>query len=73
MTRRAPWVFTGERDGAGQPVEWFAGIPARDLTAADVAALSDAEYATVEASRLYRAAEPKAATKPAPDAKGEGS
>jgi hypothetical protein len=73
MARRAPWVFTGERNGAGEPMEWHAGIPARDLTTADVAVLSDEEYATVGASRLYRVAEVKAG-KPAAAAStgGEG-
>jgi hypothetical protein len=58
MTRKHPWAFTGQRDANGEPAEWHAGIPARDLAEADVAALSDEEYAVVEASRLYRQAAP---------------
>jgi hypothetical protein len=56
MTRKHPWRFTGARDAQGQALEFFSGVPARDLTAEDVAALGDAEYALVEASGLYQLA-----------------
>lgn len=47
----------------GQPSEHFHGVPARDLTADDVAALSDEQRAAVEQGTLYvrtRAPEPVA-------------
>lgn len=63
--RKAPWRFVGQRDASGQPLEYFHGIPARDLTADDVAALTDDQYATVEASALYETAQaPKPSAKP---------
>lgn len=63
--RKAPWRFVGNRDDQGRPLEYFAGIPARDLTADDVAVLTDDQYATVEASALYEAAQaPKPSAKP---------
>lgn len=37
----------------GQPGEYHYAIPARDLTADDVAGLTDDQKATVEASKLY--------------------
>jgi hypothetical protein len=51
--RTAPWRYTGAHDAAGRPLEFFSGIPARDLTEQDVAGLSDDDYALVEASTLY--------------------
>lgn len=53
MARKHPWQFTSQRNGQGEPLEFVMGIPARDLTADDVAALGEAEYALVEASPLY--------------------
>lgn len=51
------WI--GERDAAGKPVEFFGapdGLPARDLTGADVAALNAAQRSKLESAagqRLY--------------------
>lgn len=44
--------------------EHYEGVPARDLSAADVARLDDAQRALVAASPLYRAEAPSAATEP---------
>ena len=38
----------------GDGSEFHSGIPARDLCEADVEQLSDAQLATVEASKLYK-------------------
>lgn len=51
--RVTEWRFTGKKDAAGVPHEYHTGIPARNLDADDVAALSDDEYKTVELSKLY--------------------
>lgn len=54
MSKRVTdWRFTGKKDANGIPHEYHMGIPARSLDAADVAALTDDEYKTVEASKLY--------------------
>lgn len=54
--RKSPWRWLGQADANGVPVNFFIGIPARDLTADDVANLTDEQYATVEASKLYEQA-----------------
>jgi hypothetical protein len=54
MSKRiAEWRFTGKKDANGVPHEYHMGIPARNLDAADVELLTDDEYKTVEASKLY--------------------
>jgi len=63
--RKSPWRFVGQKDAAGQPAEYIAGVPARDLTADDVAQLTDDNYAAVEASALYQSAQAPKPTKPA--------
>ena len=47
------WIYQGKG-------EFLDGIPARDLTAADVARLSLDQVAAVESSRLYRRAPKRA-------------
>jgi|APGre2960657404_1045060.scaffolds.fasta_scaffold179164_2 hypothetical protein len=64
MMRTSPWRFVGARDAQGQPAEWYVGIPARDLTADDVANLSEEQYAVVAASALYASAQSPKAAKP---------
>ena len=67
--RHGWWTFTAQRDATGRPLEFFDGVPARDLAPEDVAALSEDAYEIVTVSPLYeKAKEP--ATK---DAKGKGS
>lgn len=56
--RHGTWRFTGERNAAGEPLQFFTGIPARDLTDHDIDQLSDDDYATVVASDLYEKTEP---------------
>lgn len=64
--RKSPWRWTGTTLANGAPAEFFVGIPARDLSAEDVANLTDEQYATVEASTLYEGVvAPKAAAKAA--------
>ena len=55
-----------------EPVEFLAGIPARDLEDADWDALSEEQQEAVTASPLYRVRGTKAAAAPAPEAP-EGS
>lgn len=57
VERHGWWGFGGARDAAGGPLEYFTGIPARDLAPDDVALLTDEQYGVVVASRLYREAE----------------
>lgn len=55
--------FVKTREGG-----YHSGIPSRDLTEADVKALTDEQRATVEASKLYR----KIERAPSDDAKPAG-
>lgn len=54
----------------GQPGDHHYGVPARDLTAEDLARLSEAQRATVARSVLYEAVAPATGT-PATE-KGKG-
>lgn len=45
MQRAHALKFKGKYDEAGKPDRYFPGIPARDLDEADIARLSNAEYA----------------------------
>lgn len=36
MAEKIVYKFTGARTSTGSPKEWYPGIPARDLTAADM-------------------------------------
>lgn len=61
------WI--GQYDAAGRPLEFFGGeagvydpIPARDLTPAETAALTEAQWAAITSEtgkRLYSATMPK--------------
>lgn len=63
---RAPqalyWI--GESGPDGKPVAWLDGVPARDLTAADMAGLSDQQIRDALACGLY-AETARKAVKPA--------
>ena len=67
MARAKTLRFTGKYDANGQPDRWFNGVPARDLDAAEVAALSDEEYANITGgpTPLYVAPKPAPAKAPA--------
>lgn len=39
MSDEIVFKFVGPKDADGNPTEWYPGIPARDLTADDVAAV----------------------------------
>lgn len=56
--RHGTWRFTGERNAAGEPLQFFTGIPARDLTERDIDRLTPEQYETVKASDLYEQTEP---------------
>lgn len=59
MTKPDALQFIGPKDANGQPLEWFGGatpIPARDLTAEDLAGFGAAEWALLDSptgKRLY--------------------
>ncbi len=63
--------FTGEFDANGQPLTYFAAVPARDLDETDIAALTDDQYRDVTASKLYQKSRPSGRDTDAPAAKAE--
>lgn len=46
--------FVGSRDNEGRPVEFFSGIPARNLFQRDIDRLNDEQRDIVKGSHLYR-------------------
>lgn len=48
--------YTGRTNDDGEPQEFYAGVPARDLTEADVADLPPARLADVKAGVIYEKA-----------------
>lgn len=70
MGRAKELRFKGKRNANGDPIEFLAAVPARDLDAAETAGLSDAEYADAIGTGLYEpAGAPPAAAKPADEGK----
>ncbi len=63
--------FTGEFDANGQPLTYFAAVPARDLDESDIAALTDDQYRDVTASKLYQKSKPSGREAEAPAVKAE--
>ena len=47
MARPKELLFKGGHDAQGRPLRWFAGVPARTLREADIAALDDATLANI--------------------------
>lgn len=47
------YTYTGGHERNGQPSQWHEGIPARNLTQKDVAALDPALLDTLAASSIY--------------------
>lgn len=68
MSRPKQLYWIGDRDAAGQPLEYFGGvagvrdpIPARDLTPEETAELTEAQWECIDSptgKRLYRRTEP---------------
>lgn len=50
MADKIVYTFTGARTSTGAPKEWYPGIPARDLTAADMDRLERRGLADVVAT-----------------------
>lgn len=72
--RPSALFFTGEYDVTGQPLEYFATVPARDLDEQDIANLTDEQLAMIQTERgegrpaLYASSEPKnRPARPAPE------
>ena len=63
MTEDVALKWAGNYDAQGRPVAFFAGVPARDLTAAEVAALPKDQAAEIVTSGLYTKPERKPAKK----------
>jgi hypothetical protein len=59
-------LFTGARDALGRPVEFFSGIPARDLHVRDYGRLTPDQQRMVWDSPLYGAG-PDAESTPRPE------
>lgn len=72
MGKRGALSWVGPRNAAGEPRAWLPGVPARDLTAEEAAALDAAAHAAALASGLYASAEPEAAARPAAKGKAGG-
>lgn len=70
MPDKIAYRFVGDRDPDGVPLEYLGGIPAINLTEADVDALSVEQRKLVRSSPLYKAAEsrPARSGKPTADA-----
>ena len=58
MGRATELRWKGKRNGAGEPLAYIASIPARDLDAAETAALTEEQYADAVGSGLYAEAAP---------------
>lgn len=56
MSEAIAYKFTGARAPDGEPLEYHYGIPARDLTKADVDGLKPELRAVVKSSNVYEAA-----------------
>jgi hypothetical protein len=76
MDDKILYRFVGPRDADGKPTEWVTGIPARDLTAADVARVERRGLLdTLKGVAIYKAVNPPAAkstAKASSDAGKEG-
>lgn len=69
MSRPKQLYWIGDRDAAGQPLEYFGGvagvrdpIPARDLTPEETAELTEAQWECIDSptgKRLYRRTDPE--------------
>lgn len=57
-------IWAGARTADGRPIEWYADIPARDLSEAETAMLTEEQMARALKSRLYRAAPVETASAP---------
>lgn len=73
MGKRGALSWVGPRNAAGEPRAWLPGVPARDLTAGEAAALDAATHAAALASGLYapEGEEPEVAARP--PAKGKAA
>lgn len=73
MTDRAKSLyFTGTYDANGQPLEYFAAVPARDLDDSDIVALTDEQYADITGAPegrkpLYQPSKPRTQNDPPDD------
>lgn len=56
MGRATELRWKGRRNQHGEPVEFLAAIPARDLDAQETAGLTEAQYGEAIASGLYEPA-----------------
>jgi hypothetical protein len=73
MSDEIVFRFVGPKDANGNPTEWYPGIPARDLTAADVARIErNGLGKELKALPSYKAVE-KPATKKSDTVKGGDS
>ncbi len=68
--------FVGERDAAGQPLEYHAFVPARDLESEDIAGLTDEQYTTLTSAPhghkpLFQKTRPASRAEPKADAKAD--
>lgn len=73
MSEDILFKFVGPRDADGKPTEWVPGIPARDLTAADVErAKKRGLHETLLGVSIYKAVTSPKAAKAAEPATKEG-
>ena len=56
MGRAKELRFKGKRNANGDPIEFLAAVPARDLDAQETAELTEAQYGEAIASGLYEPA-----------------
>ncbi len=67
MPERAKELFfVGElHPVTGEPMAWFNGIPARDLSKEEVSDLTDEQYKMATNSELYQVTKPAKSSEPA--------
>lgn len=71
MSNEILYRFIGPRDREGKPTEYVPGIPAKDLTAADVERVKTRGlFDTLNGVAIYEAVKPAKATKAAAETKG---